>query len=119
MKIPDDPEFLHLVKATVQNQCMFKTVSNNDICQEILKCLIENGEKVIRQIGDAFKSEDCEIRLGAAWVLGELKVKDSLEPLLEAIQDRDYKVRRVVVALGKIKVPSTAIEKIAHMYAVA
>ncbi|MEG6523940.1 HEAT repeat domain-containing protein [Desulfotomaculum sp. 1211_IL3151] len=113
VKITNDPGLLHLVKATVRNQCMFKTVSNHDICQEFLKCLAENGEKVIRQIGDALKSEDCEIRLGATWVLGELKVKDGLAPLLEAIKDKDDRVRReVVIALGKIKVPGTAMQLI-------
>lgn len=103
MKIDHKPDFLHLLKSIIQNQCMFASLSNQSICQGVLKSLSETGEKEITQLIDALTNKDQEIRAVVAWVLGKLKVSAAIEPLLKALKDRDEHVRReVVMALGEL-----------------
>ncbi|TYO92004.1 HEAT repeat domain-containing protein [Desulfallas thermosapovorans] len=109
-KITGGKELLHLVRSVVQKHCLFKGMDNHGMCKEILKYLRETGEKVIPQLTGTLKNKDGELRLGAAWLLGELGAKEAIVPLMEALKDEDDRVRReVVTALGKIKDPSTTI----------
>lgn len=103
-EIGDNQELLYLLKSIVQNQCMFTTISDQSICQGILKSLDETGQPGIVQLIDALKNKDGEIRAGAAWALGNLKVRNAVVPLMQAIRDGDEYVRReAVMALGEIR----------------
>lgn len=102
-EIENKCEFQHLLKSIVKNQCMFKTISEQDFCQSILKSLDESGQTGIVKMIDAMQDKDGEIRTGAAYVLGKLKIREAVNPLIQAIKDENENVRKeAVMALGRI-----------------
>lgn len=102
-KISVDDEFLHLLKSIVQNGCIFETMSDQSFCRGILESLNETGQLGIKRMIEALLDKDREVRVGAAWALGKLKVREAVDPLLKAIKDEEDDVRKeAVMALGEI-----------------
>ncbi len=57
---------------------------------------------------DALNDESAEVRLVSAWALGEIKDEDSIEPLIETLEEDDDPLVRemAALALGEIENPS-------------
>ncbi len=93
-------QLLILLKSIVQNQCMLTTISDQSFCAEILKSLRETETA---KLINALENKDEEVRIGAAWALGRLRVKKAVDQLLKVLGDEDEQVRReAVLALGEI-----------------
>ncbi len=55
-------------------------------------------------VTNGLQNQDANVRITAAWALGEIKDSQAVAPLIQALQDRDSWVRsRAAEALGKIK----------------
>jgi putative membrane-bound dehydrogenase-like protein len=60
-------------------------------------------------LASKLKSADAEVRAAAIWSLGELRVNDGRERILELLQDKDVRVRRAAAgAAGKMGAKSAS-----------
>ncbi|MFX0163096.1 MAG: HEAT repeat domain-containing protein, partial [Candidatus Hodarchaeota archaeon] len=75
-----------------------------DIRSRAAEALVEIGEPAVEHLIQALKDEDRYVRRYTAWTLGEMGDKRAVEPLTQALNDGDNRVREALkAALEKIK----------------
>ena len=69
--------------------------------------LVQNGKDYISLFVEYLKDDNRDVREGTVWVLGELRAREAVEPLIEVLNtDDDWVVRSyAAIALGQIGDP--------------
>ena len=83
---------------------------DSKVRENVVKAIKEIGEAAVDTLIKTLQSEDFDIRVLAAWVLGQIGDSRATDPLIAALQDKEFFVQaKAAEALGEIQ-DSRAIE---------
>jgi HEAT repeat protein len=97
-------DIVHSLIATLRQQH-----GDFNVLSSALDLLAVSDVDVIEPIAECLRSEDVDLRIQAALILGERRDRRAVQPLLAALDDADVNVRfHAIEALGRLQARETA-----------
>jgi len=94
------------LKYTGAIEPLIEALNDEDIYKTAETSLLETGEPAVEPLIGALKREDKKIRERSAYLLGEMKDKRAIKPLMELFKDKDENIHRITgIALEKLGEP--------------